>query len=82
MVASVGRSLIISIVAVAAAVWMGPAAAQADQIRASHGGDIRALVIGIDAYNVMPRLKGAIADARDIEFDAPSQWRRRCNRAL
>ncbi len=67
MVASVGRSLMISIVAVAAAVWMGPAAAQPDQIRASHGGDIRALVIGIDAYNVMPRLKGAIADARDIE---------------
>jgi hypothetical protein len=31
------------------------------------GGELRALVIGIDAYQFVPKLRGAVADARDIE---------------
>src|SRR5262249_43775421 len=31
------------------------------------GGEVRALVIGIDAYQFVPPLRGAAADARDIE---------------
>jgi hypothetical protein len=31
------------------------------------GGEVRALVIGIDAYQFVPPLRGAVADARDIE---------------
>jgi Caspase domain len=31
------------------------------------GGEVRALVIGIDAYQFVPQLRGAVADARDIE---------------
>src|SRR5258708_10687141 len=41
-------------------------AAQA-AIRPPQGGDVRALVIGIDAYQLVPQLRGAVADARDIE---------------
>jgi hypothetical protein len=36
-------------------------------IRPSQGGEVRALVIGIDAYQFVPQLRGAVADARDIE---------------
>ncbi len=43
------------------------AAAQAAMIRPPQGGEIRALVIGIDAYQFVPQLRGAVADARDIE---------------
>jgi hypothetical protein len=31
------------------------------------GGEVRALVIGIDAYQFVPQLRGAVADGRDIE---------------
>src|SRR5262249_62189431 len=43
------------------------AAAQMPTIRAPQGGEVRALVIGIDAYQFVPPLRGAVADARDIE---------------
>jgi len=36
-------------------------------IRPPQGGEVRALVIGIDAYQFVPQLRGAVADARDIE---------------
>jgi len=45
-------------------------AAQANQgifLRGPTGGEVRALVIGIDAYQHYRPLKGAVADARDIE---------------
>ena len=43
------------------------AAAQVDSLRPPAGGEVRALVIGIDAYQFQPALQGAVADARDIE---------------
>ena len=47
------------------------ARAQADSgalaLRAGAGGEVRGLVIGIDAYRYYRPLKGAVADARDIE---------------
>jgi hypothetical protein len=36
-------------------------------IRPPQGGEVRAIVIGIDAYQFVPQLRGAVADARDIE---------------
>jgi hypothetical protein len=36
-------------------------------LRSPYGGEVRALVIGIDAYRHVRALKGAVADARDIE---------------
>ncbi len=41
--------------------------ARAATIRPPEGGQVRALVIGIDAYQFVPQLRGAVADARDIE---------------
>ncbi len=35
--------------------------------RAPQASEVRALVIGIDAYQFVPPLRGAVADARDIE---------------
>src|SRR5215468_3348357 len=43
------------------------AAAAAPLLRGPDGGEVRALVIGIDAYKNVRPLKGAVADARDIE---------------
>jgi hypothetical protein len=43
------------------------AAAQTVALRAPEGGQIRALLIGIDAYRHVRPLKGAVSDARDIE---------------
>lgn len=42
-------------------------AASAVQIRDPEGGEVRGFVIGIDAYQHVRPLKGAVADARDIE---------------
>ena len=42
-------------------------AATGFQIRNPEGGEVRALVIGIDAYQHVRQLKGAVADARDID---------------
>ena len=41
--------------------------AAAPFLRSPDGGEVRALVIGIDAYETVRPLKGAVADARDIE---------------
>ncbi|HSV24596.1 MAG TPA: caspase family protein [Xanthobacteraceae bacterium] len=43
------------------------ASAQVATLRPPQGGEVRALVIGIDAYQFVPPLRGAVADARDIE---------------
>jgi hypothetical protein len=54
--------------AVTALLWLAPAEAQQRFVlRADDGGTVRALVIGIDAYQKVRPLKGAVADARDIE---------------
>jgi hypothetical protein len=45
--------------------WAAPASD--NQLRLPAGGQVRALIIGIDAYQFEPKLKGAVADARDIE---------------
>src|SRR3954451_16523445 len=48
---------------------VAPAAAWAQQsvLRGPEEGQVRALVIGIDAYRNVRPLKGAVSDARDIE---------------
>jgi len=48
---------------------VAPAAAPAQQVmlRGPEEGQVRALVIGIDAYRNVRPLKGAVSDARDIE---------------
>ena len=51
---------------IAAAVLTGGAATAA-RIAAPAGGQIRAVVVGIDDYLFEKRLKGAVADARDLE---------------
>ena len=43
------------------------ASAQASLLRPPEGGEVRALVVGIDGYQFVPQLRGAAADARDIE---------------
>src|SRR5215475_3436499 len=43
------------------------AAAAAPLLRGPDGGEVRALIIGVDAYQNVRPLKGAVADARDIE---------------
>jgi hypothetical protein len=59
------------VVGLAGTLWVPPAAAAAateSYLRAPHSaGQVRALVIGIDAYRYVKPLKGAAADARDIE---------------
>src|ERR1700674_3973176 len=46
----------------------GAASAAEDRsLRSADGGEVRALVVGIDAYQHVRPLKGAAADARDIE---------------
>ncbi len=42
-------------------------AQQAAVLRSSDGGEVRSLIIGIDAYQHVRPLKGAVADAQDIE---------------
>jgi hypothetical protein len=49
---------------------MIPAAALADEgrlLRSPDGGEVRALILGIDDYRHVRQLKGAVADAQDIE---------------
>ena len=51
-----------------AALWATTAAsAQPVMLRGPDEGQVRALVIGIDAYRSVAPLKGAVSDARDIE---------------
>jgi Caspase domain len=63
------RSVLRSIAAgmIAGALAGGGAAAQTGSLLAADGGEVRALVIGIDAYQYVPQLRGAVADARDLE---------------
>ena len=44
-----------------------PAPSGNGSLRSADGGSVRALIIGIDAYRHVKPLKGAVADARDIE---------------
>jgi len=56
--------------ALAIALDLAATAAQAAEppaLRSPDGGEVRALIIGIDAYQHVRQLKGAVADARDIE---------------
>jgi hypothetical protein len=46
-------------------VWAAGASAQV-ALRSPQGGEVHALVIGIDSYQFVPQLRGAVADARDI----------------
>ncbi len=52
---------------VSAVVWAAAASAEVGLLRPPQGGEVRALVIGVDAYQFVPPLKGAVADARDLE---------------
>jgi hypothetical protein len=65
------RAIAHPLVAVVVAFGVTISTALADQLRllrSADGGEIRALVIGIDQYqHVRPTLKGAVADALDIE---------------
>jgi Caspase domain len=58
---------LMAIGAVFGAILAPSTAAHAATIRPPEGGEVRALVIGIDAYQFVPQLRGAVADARDIE---------------
>ena len=49
-------------------------APEACQIRNPEGGEVRALIIGIDAYQHVRQLKGAVADARDINSTLRRKW--------
>ena len=51
----------------AAACWATAATAQPIVLRGPGEGQVRALLIGIDAYRHVRPLKGAVSDARDIE---------------
>jgi hypothetical protein len=56
--------------AVATFLWLAPCLAQAADglsIAGPGGGTIHGLIIGIDAYQRVRPLKGAVADARDVE---------------
>jgi hypothetical protein len=46
---------------------LAPSAAEDRSLRAVEGGEVRALVVGIDSYRYVRQLKGAVADAHDIE---------------
>src|ERR1700680_2895005 len=56
--------------AIAVALCLTIAAAASDEsglLRSPDGAEVRGLVIGSDAYRHVRALKGAVADARDIE---------------
>jgi hypothetical protein len=56
-----------ALMAICGPVFAADAASQEPPLRSPQGGEIRALVIGIDAYQFVPQLRGAVADARDLE---------------
>src|SRR5512135_1643032 len=65
-----GAFQIILTIAFVAAAGVGPYAARAAstlQLSNPDGGEVRALVIGIDDYQHVRKLKGATADAHDID---------------
>jgi len=56
--------------AIAIALCLTISAALGDQsrlLRSPDGGEVRGLIVGIDAYRNVRALKGAVADAQDIE---------------
>jgi hypothetical protein len=53
-----------------------PTLAEALVLRSSDGGEVRALIIGIDAYRHVRPLKGAVADAQDIDTSLRSMGAR------
>jgi uncharacterized caspase-like protein len=55
------------LLALAALFWTAAASAQPVVLRGPGEGQVRALLIGIDAYRNIRPLKGAVSDARDIE---------------
>jgi Caspase domain len=59
--------LTLSVIAAASAGFDGARAANELKLSSPEGGEVRALVIGIDEYQHVRQLKGATADARDIE---------------
>lgn len=60
-------TLLMAVVVIAIAGAAGPVSAQKVELEGPEHGNLRALVIGIDAYRNVRPLLGAIADARDIE---------------
>jgi hypothetical protein len=64
------QMIFVSLAVLGAAV---PSAALAATLRSPQEGEVRALVIGVDAYQFVPRLGGAVADARDLEQALRSQ---------
>jgi len=54
-------------IAVAGLLTLAAGASAQVALRSPQGGEVRALVIGIDAYQYVPQLRGAVADARDLE---------------
>ncbi len=52
--------------AFAAIVAAQPLAAQDKELRLSEAGEVRALIVGVNAYRTLPKLSGAVADAQDI----------------
>jgi hypothetical protein len=54
-------------IAVAGIMTLAAGASAQVALRPPQGGEVRALVIGIDAYQFVPQLRGAVADARDLE---------------
>jgi hypothetical protein len=66
---SLSRSVLLCVALGASLVL--PTLADADQglvLRSADGGEVRALIIGIDAYRHVRPLKGAVADAQDIDI--------------
>jgi hypothetical protein len=61
------RTILRSIAVAGVLTFAAAASAQLGQLRPAQGGEVRALVIGIDAYQSVPPLRGAVADARDLE---------------
>ena len=62
-----GFILILTAIAITPAPTFAEAASnEIGFLRSAYGGEVRALVIGIDAYRHVRPLKGAVADARDI----------------
>jgi hypothetical protein len=54
-------------IAVAGILTLAAGASAQVALRSPQGGEVRALVIGIDAYQFVPQLRGAVADGRDLE---------------
>jgi hypothetical protein len=66
MALSFAHRIVLHAMAIASVLaWAAGASAQV-ALRSPQGGEVHALVIGIDSYQFVPQLRGAVADARDI----------------